>query len=166
MKRAVSIVFVMTLLVCLAWAQAPQAPAQAAPAQGAPGAAPAQGGTGRGGRAAITPRIVAFDASPKSIKPGESFLLSWSTEAGTGTIDNGIGAVPTRGTIKVTPKATTTYTITLGGGAVTREMTVTVAGAPPVAPAAADASATRPIPRINGKPDFSGIYGFGGLSNN
>jgi hypothetical protein len=89
--------------------------------------------------------------------------LSWATEAGTGIIDNGVGPIAPRGTIKVTPKATTTYTLTMGNGAVTRSVTVTVAGTTPVTPGAADASATRPIPRIDGKPDFSGIYGFTGM---
>jgi hypothetical protein len=52
----------------------------------------------------------------------------------------------------------------MGGGAVTRSLTVTVAGTTPVAPAAADASeASRPIPRIDGKPDFSVIYGVAGM---
>src|SRR5574339_232478 len=129
MRRALIIVFAIMLVVCMAWAQAPQA---AGPQAGAAaGQTPAQGG--RGQRAPITPRILSFQAQPASIKPGESFLLSWATEAGTGTIDNGIGAVPTRGTIKVTPKATTTYTLTLGGGAVTRSLTVTVAGTTAVA---------------------------------
>jgi hypothetical protein len=161
MKRALSFVFVFTLLVYLAWAQAPQAP----PAGQQPGAQPpAAGGAqgGRGQRAAITPRIVSFQATPTSIKPGESFVLSWSTEAGTGTIDNGIGDVSTRGTIKVTPKATTTYTLSMAGGTVTRALTVTVAGTAPVA-AAGNAAADKPIPRIDGKPDFSGVYGFGGV---
>jgi hypothetical protein len=157
------VLFILTLLGCIAWAQAPQgAPAttQDAPAQ----AAPAAGQAGRGGRAPITPRILSLQASPASIKPGESFMLSWATEAGTGTVDNGIGPVPPRGTVKVTPPATTTYTLTMGGGAVTRSVTVTVAGTTPVTPAAADAAtAARPIPRIDGKPDFSGIYGFTGM---
>ena len=159
MKRALSGVFAFTLLVCLAWGQTPQAP-PAAPPQ-VPPAGGAQGG--RGGRGAITPRIVSFQATPASIKPGESFVLSWSTEAGTGTIDNGIGDVPTRGTIKVTPKATTTYTLSMGGGTVTRSLTVTVAGTAPVAASAGNAAETKPIPRIDGKPDFSGVYGFGGV---
>src|SRR5258708_549364 len=103
MKRALGIVFVLTLLVSLAWAQAPQ---------GAPGAAGQAARGGGGGRPQITPRIVSFEASPVSIKPGESLLLSWATEAGTPSIDNGIGAVALHGTIKVTPKATTTYTLT------------------------------------------------------
>ena len=163
MKRALSFAFFLTILVCAAMAQAPQG-APASQQQGAPaqGAAAGRGGRG-GGRAAITPRITTFEASPTSIKPGESFVLSWATEAGTGTIDNGIGAVPTRGSIKVTPKATSTYTLAMGGGAVTRSLTVTVAGTTPVAPSAADvAPDSRSIPRIDGKPDFSGIYGFGG----
>jgi len=158
MKRALIIVCAVMLAVCMAWAQAPQG---AVAPQGAQPQAPAEGG--RGGRAAITPRILNFQATPASIKPGESFVLSWATEAGTGTIDNGVGAVPTRGTIRVTPKATTTYTLSLGGGAVTRSLTVTVAGTTPVAAAPTDGgAANRPIPRVDGKPDFSGIYGFGG----
>src|SRR5688572_18387013 len=154
MKRVLGIVFVLTPLVCQA--QAPQAAPQTAP-QGAPQAGAAAGQAapaGRGGRGQITPRIVSFDAKPASIKPGESFLMSWATEAGSPSIDNGIGPVPLRGTIRVTPKATTTYTITTGG--VTRSLTVTVAGTTAVTPAAADASAAaRPVPRIDGKPDFS-----------
>ena len=170
MKRTLSVLFVLAFLVCLAWAQAPQAtPAGQQPAAPAPGgnAAPAgqAGQAGRGGRGAITPRILSFEASPASIKPGESFILSWSTEAGTPSIDNGIGSVYQRGTIRVTPKATTTYTMTMTGGAVTRSVTVTVAGTTAAAPAAADASAApKPIPRIEGKPDFSGIYGFTGMA--
>jgi len=168
MKRALIVVFILTL-GCMAWAQAPQgAPAgqpQGAPAQGAPAGQAGQAGRG-GGRGAITPRILSFEASPVSIKPGESFLLSWATEAATPSIDNAVGAVPLRGTIKLTPKATTTYTIT--AGAVTRSVTVTVAGTTPVAPAAADAAAAsgdaRPIARIDGKPDFSGMYGFTGMA--
>ena len=169
MKRTLSVVFVLAFLVCLAWAQAPQAPPAgqqpAAPAQGGNAAPAGQAGqAGRGGRGAITPRILSFEASPTSIKPGESFTLSWSTEAGTPSIDNGIGSVYQRGTIRVTPKATTTYTMTMTGGAVTRSVTVTVAGTAAVAPAADATAAPKPIPRIDGKPDFSGIYGFTGMA--
>lgn len=168
MKRALSISLVLALWVCAVVAQAPQG---AAPAAGAAApAAPAGRGAGGGGGGrgpAITPRIVTFTASPTSIRPGESFNLSWATEAGTGTIDNGIGGVATRGTIKVTPTATSTYTLSMAGGAVTKSVTVTVAGTTPITPAAADAAAAnRPIPRLDGKPDFSGMYGFGGLNNN
>jgi len=159
MKRALSLAFALVLSVSLVWAQAPQG-TQAAPQPGAQAPA-AAAPAGRGGRAPITPRILTFQASPTSIKPGESFELSWSTEAGTGTIDNGIGGVNTRGTIRVTPKATSTYTLSLAGGAVSKSVTVTVAGTTPIVPASAD-SGPRPMARIDGKPDFSGIYGFGG----
>ena len=169
MKRTLIIVFVLAFLVCLASAQAPQgAPAGQQPGAAAPGGGAGQAGqaapAGRGGRGAITPRILSFEASPTSIKPGESFTLSWSTEAGTPSIDNGIGSVYQRGTIRVTPKATTTYTMTMTGGAVTRSVTVTVAGTAAVAPAADATAAPKPIPRIDGKPDFSGIYGFTGMA--
>jgi hypothetical protein len=158
MKRSLGIVFVVTLVACMAWAQAPQgAPAQPAAA----GQAPRGGG---GGRAALPPRIVTFEASSTSLKPGESFVLTWVTEAGAATIDNGIGDVYPRGTFKVTPKATSTYTLSMGGGAVTKAVTVTVAGTTPVPAAVASAVGTKPIARIDGKPDFSGIYGFTGMA--
>jgi len=164
MKRALNIAFVCTLVAGLAQAQTPQgAPAGQQPGAPAPGAAAGAGrGAGGGGRGTVTPRITSFQASPASIKPGESFVLSWATESGTPSIDNGIGEVAQRGTIKVTPKATTTYTLTMG--AVTRAVTVTVAGTAPVAPTAANAAGSRPIPRVDGKPDFSGMYGFTGMA--
>lgn len=163
MKRSLILAFVLLLATCMAWAQAPQGGAPRGQQQAAPAQDAAAAQTGRGARTPITPRILSFQASPASIKPGESLMLSWATEAGTGTIDNGVGRVAPRGTLKVTPKATTTYTLTMGDGTVTRSLTVTVAGTTPVTPAAADASAaSQPIPRIDGKPDFSGIYGFAG----
>jgi hypothetical protein len=154
MNRTLYIAFGLSLTISFALAQAPQ---------GAPAGQQQQGGRG-GGRGAITPRILDFKATPASIKPGESSLLSWATEAGTATIDNGIGAIPTRGTIRIMPAATTTYTLTMAGG-VTKSLTVTVAGTKPVDAAAANAAAARAtaIPRVDGKPDFSGIYGFTGM---
>jgi len=164
MKRSIGIVFVLTLMVSLISVQAAQAP-QGAPAAGAPAQPAAAGQAARGGgRAALPPRVVTFEASPVSIKPGESFVLTWVTEAGAATIDNGIGDVYPRGTFKVTPKATSTYTISMGGGTVTKAVTVTVAGTTPVTAAAASAIAPKPIARIDGKPDFSGIYGFTGMA--
>ena len=167
MNRALTVAAVLTLWVCMAWAQAPQggaaAPPPGAPAPGAPGGQAGRGGGG-GGRGGIAPRIVSFEAKPTSIKPGESFVLSWAAEAGSATIDNGVGPVPPRGSTKVTPKATTTYTITVAAG-VTRAVTVTVAGTTPVAASASAASdVPQAIPRIDGKPDFSGIYGFTGMA--
>ena len=112
-------------------AQPPQTPAAgqqpgAPPAgPGAPrGGGPGAGGGRGGGRAALTPRINRFDASRTSIKPGESIDLRWSTEAGDPTIDNGIGPVYQSGSVRLTPKATTTYTLSMGPN-VTRSVTVT-----------------------------------------
>jgi hypothetical protein len=170
MKRTLGLVFVLTLLVCMAWAQAPQGapagPPQGAPAQPAAAGQAGRGAGGGGGRgAAIPPRIVTFEASSVSLKPGESFVLTWVTEAGATTIDNGIGEVYPRGTLKITPKATATYTLSMGGGTVTKAVTVTVAGTTPVtSTAAANIAGPKPIARIDGKPDFSGIYGFTGMA--
>lgn len=165
MKRALTIASFLVVWVSVVSTQAPQ-PTQGAPGGQQPGA-PAQGApAGQGGRAArtpITPRITRFEATPSSIKPGESVVLSWATEAGTPTIDNGVGAVPPRGTAKITPKATTTYTLTMGD--VTRSVTVTVAGTAAATATAAGASGAAPIARIDGKPDFSGIYGFTGMAS-
>jgi hypothetical protein len=168
MKQALTIASVVAIWVAIVWAQPPQgAAAGQQPAGSTQGAAPGQAGR-RGGRAPITPRILRFEASTTSLKPGESVVLSWATEAGTPTIDNGIGAVPPRGTAKITPKTTTTYTLTMADG-VTRSVTVTVAGTPAAAPATAGPSAGAAAPgaiaRIDGKPDFSGIYGFTGMAS-
>lgn len=168
MNRALTVACALALWVGVAAGQAPQGTAPAAPPAGAPpqGAGPAPGGGRGGGRAAITPRIVRFEASNTSIKPGDSFVLTWATEAGDPNIDNGVGPVYQRGSVRLTPKVTTTYTLTMGNTEVKRSVTVTVAGTKPAAaPAAAAAdSATQTIARIDGKPDFSGIYGFTGMS--
>ena len=64
------------------------------------------------------------------------------------------------------PDATTTYTLT--NGTVTRTVTVTVAGTQPSAPSAPSeppepSEPARGFPRTpEGKPDFSGVYAFGG----
>jgi hypothetical protein len=178
MKRTLTIASALAIWVCVTLVQAPQTAqaAQAAPAPQTPqapaaGQAPAapapagRAGGGRGGRAPLTPRINRFEASRTSIKPGESIDLRWSVEAGDPTIDNGIGPVYQSGSVRLTPKATTTYTLTMGAN-VSRSVTVTVAGTKPVAatPAAAAPAAGGTITRINGKPDFSGIYGFTGMS--
>ncbi len=65
----------------------------------------------------------------------------------------------------MTPPATTTYTLSTKGpnGAVTKEVTVTVAGTTPVTAAAPTETPKKELPRLpNGKPDFSGVYGFAG----
>ncbi len=174
MRRSLAVVVGVFVAVSAAvfqsvGAQAPQGAGQpAAGAPAAPGPAGAQApagrqagpGRGRGGPAA---RIVAFDAKPTSIKPGESVVLNWLIEnPGQPAIEPGIGRVTPRGTLRVTPSATPTYT--LSNGDLTRTVTVTVAGTTPVAASAAPApAASTGIPRTpEGKPDFSGVYGFGG----
>jgi hypothetical protein len=160
-SRAISLLGVVLLgwvAVTTAAAQAPQ------------GQAPPAAGRGRGAPAPAT-RIVTFEAQPATIKPGGSVLLVWHIEnppsatgfSGFGTIEPGVGRVAPRGSKTVTPAATTTYTLT--AGALTKTVTVTVPGTIPVA-AASDASA-RPSTSIqrtpDGKPDFSGVYGWANL---
>lgn len=108
-------------------------------------------------------RIRKFVAQPSSIQPGDSFLLVWAIENPAGiTITPGIGTVAARGTRKLTPKVTTTYTITVHGpkdSMVTKSITVTVAGTVPVPDAGAEVQ--KEVPRMaDGKPDLSGVYNF------
>jgi len=155
-RRSLAVVIGVLMAAITAVAQAPQgAGAPAAPAQGAPPA-----GRGRGGPPA---RIVTFEAKPSSIKPGESTVLTWLVEnPGAPAIEPGIGRITPRGSMRVTPSATTTYTLT--NGDLTRTVTVTVAGTQPVAATAAAAVPTsKGITRTpDGKPDFSGVFAFGG----
>ena len=139
-------------------------------AQAPQGQAPPAAGRGRGAPAPAT-RIVTFEAQPATIKPGGSALLVWHIENppsatgfnGFGTIEPGVGRVAPRGSKTVTPAATTTYTLT--AGALTKTVTVTVPGTKPVTVAAgASANASTGIRRTpDGKPDFSGVYGWGNL---
>lgn len=111
-------------------------------------------------------RITDFRAQPTSIQPGQSATLVWATENPSSvTINPEPGRVTPRGTRLVTPKATTTFALTVLGPnntTLTREVTVTVAGTAPLTAAAAGPVA-RPVPRTpDGKPDLSGVYNFGG----
>src|SRR4030095_3882501 len=75
-------------------------------------------------------RIMEFKAEPASIKPGESTTLTWAVEnPRTTTIEPAVGRATPRGVMKVTPKATTTYTLTVTGvnGTLTKTVTVHVA---------------------------------------
>jgi hypothetical protein len=118
-----------------------------------------------------------FKADRASIKPGETVTLSWQVEnpggRGAGgvavapvSIAPSIGRVVPLGQMKVTPTATTTYTLTANGnqGPVTRTLTITVAGTQPVAAAADDpaaAAGSQATPRaLDGKPDLTGVYGY------
>ena len=126
MRRSVAVLVGVFAAVVAVAAQAPQQPAAGAPA-----------GRGRGGPPT---RISQFEAKPASIKPGESATLVWLVEnPGAPAIEPGVGRVTPRGTMRVTPNATTTYTLTAGDQA--RSVTVTVAGTQPVAASAPAATA-------------------------
>ncbi len=117
-------------------------------------------------RIAPPARINKFTADPVSLQPGQSFLLIWATENPAGvTITPGVGTVAARGTRKLTPKATTTYTITVHGpkdSVITKSITVTVAGTVPIT-AESVTEATKEVPRMSdGKPDLSGVYNLPG----
>ena len=125
--------------------------AQAPPPAGFPGTAPQ-------GPAAT---IVSFEASARSIEPGESVTLLWEAlNTYSVTVEPELGAVATRGSRAVSPRATTTYTLTVTGtgGTKSAAVTVTVAGTTAI-DAPADVAAQLPVPRLpNGQPDLSGVY--------
>ena len=109
-------------------------------------------------------RIMSFDVQPKSIKPGEKVTLTWATENPQSITIDPIGRVAPRGTMTLTPSATTTYTLSVTGAsnsADKRTVTVTVQGTTAAAATAA-ANMTKAVPRTaDGHPDLSGVYGYG-----
>ena len=91
------------------------------------------------------PRIVRFTADPTLIGEGESSVLNWTTEGATQVSITALGDVDAAGSRSVSPRSTTTYTLTASNptGTVTAVATVTVIGAaritsftanPPVSP--------------------------------
>ena len=108
-----------------------------APAGGGRGAAPQPAARGGYSEAATLPaRIMEFRAEPATIKAGETVTLTWAVENPRSiNIEPAIGRASARGTTKVTPTTTTTYTLTVTGvnGTVTRTATVTIPGTQPVA---------------------------------
>ena len=154
MRRALPVI-VAVLMTPLLSAQAQQPAAPQAPG----------GRGGRGVQPGLEPRIVSFEAKPATVRAGQPVQLFWHVENPTGiTIEPGIGAVIPRGSKQVTPAATTTYTLTLKGGA-SRSIVVTVEGtAPASASPATTASAPTGVRRMpDGKPDLTGVYGNAGL---
>lgn len=66
---------------------------------------------------AVLPVISSFDAAPQSLPRGQNARLSWSTSgAASLRIDPGVGPV-TGNSISVTPRETTTYTLTAANAA-------------------------------------------------
>ncbi|MBN1856537.1 MAG: hypothetical protein JW846_06275 [Dehalococcoidia bacterium] len=79
--------------------------------------------------AAIMAMVTEFRASPSTVEPGETAILSWNVTGATSvSIDHGIGTVPASGSVVVTPDATVTYNLvaTCGGSPVTSHVDVTV----------------------------------------
>jgi peptidoglycan-associated lipoprotein len=75
---------------------------------------------------------VTLSASPTSVEAGDPSTLSWtSTDATQLTIAPDVGTVTAQGSTKVTPAASTTYTVTASGpgGSATASARVTVATA-------------------------------------
>ena len=111
--------------------------------------------------------IDSYTASPAVIQPGQSTWLTWAAVNSDDTsIDQCVGIVATRGMKMVTPKATTTYTFTVGGrgGNDKRSLTVIVVGTTPISPEEGNESCpAETIPQMDGHPDLSGVYigGFG-----
>jgi hypothetical protein len=107
--------------------------------------------------------IRSLTADPTAIEPGEATTLRWEAlNAYSLTIEPGIGAVATRGAQRLSPSATTTYTLTALGsaGPIGRAVTVTVAGTS-AGGASADArpAPASSVPRhADGRPDLSGLY--------
>jgi peptidoglycan-associated lipoprotein len=80
---------------------------------------------------------VTLQASPTSVEKGDPSTLSWtSTDATQLTIAPDVGTVTAQGSTKVTPSASTTYTITASGpgGSATGSARVTVATAAAATP--------------------------------
>jgi hypothetical protein len=142
--------------VLIAW----QAVAQAPPPSGFPGEAPE----------GPPPAILSFTAEPEQLRAGETATLHWAAvNAYSLTIDPGIGAVATRGSLEVAPDGPTTYTLTVDGtgGAVSRTVRINVSGRIPATQtpssdavtAAPVGSRDSPFPVLpDGRPDLSGIY--------
>lgn len=80
-----------------------------------------------------TIRIISFRAAPTSIKPGETANLVWETENADTVTISGIGNVQPTGTTSVSPRETTTYTLTATGKGGSVTATATVSTGPVVA---------------------------------
>ncbi len=81
----------------------------------------------------VAPPTVTFSAAPTTIEAGQNSTLSWTTSNATSvSIDQGIGAVSTNGSISIHPLQTTLYTMTIAGpgGSATGYTQVTVVSKP------------------------------------
>jgi hypothetical protein len=139
-------------IAVLALALATLAVAQAPPPAGFPGTPPPS-----------PPAIIReLTAEPAAIEPGGSTILRWEAlNVYSLALQPDVGSVATRGTRRVQPVETTTYTLTATGpeGTTSRTVTVTVAGTTPRATLASSAQGQTPVPRLaDGKPNLSGLF--------
>src|SRR5262249_55240289 len=68
------------------------------------------------GSASKPPVIATFRADPASIAKGGMAVLSWAVEEAVEvSIDHGVGKQPASGTAQVSPRESTTYTLTAKG---------------------------------------------------
>jgi hypothetical protein len=131
--------FTTALFGALMFAQAPPAAAPPKPARVVPPA-----------------RILDFKADKVAIQAGQTVTLIWATEnPNSVNIMPQPGRVSPRGSVSLSPAATTVYILTVTGPnnqTETRQVTVNVTGTAPVQ------SATTAVTH----PDLSGVYNFGG----
>lgn len=77
------------------------------------------------------PVITYFGANPPSVVAGQQSILTWTSTGGTSaSIDQGIGAVPTSGSIAVTPVLGVPYRLTVSGPGGSASATVTISAVP------------------------------------
>jgi len=95
---------------------------------------------------------ITLQASSTFIQKGETVTLSWSsTNATSLTLSPGVGPVSPEGSTRVTPEASTTYTInaTGPGGAADASTRITVAAPPPPPPPPAPKATMEELFRAN-----------------
>ncbi len=144
--------FAALLSIVPAFAQAPPAPAKPKPAA----------------RVVPQARIREFKADSTTLQPGQSTTLSWVVENPVSTIISGFGNVAASGSRLVAPKRGTIYTLMVTGPnnqTETRKLTINVAGTTAIEAVIVIAEAAKPAPKIDGKPDLSGIYNSSGFSS-
>lgn len=82
--------------------------------------------------APTAPSITYFGANPPSVVSGQQTILSWTSTGGTSaSIDQGVGSVPTSGSVAITPVIGVPYrlTVTGPGGAASASVTVSAVSA-------------------------------------
>lgn len=105
------------------------------------------------------PGIASFTAQPATISVGQSATLQWGrvTNATGAEIDPDIGGVPTPGSVSVSPRRTTTYTLTATGcGGTTRKQVTVVVKTPPSPTVSLPTMAPAPTPDTT-PPTISGL---------